>query len=165
MFCLYHTQYAYGAIQHYNHIANQNRAENQRAYREWILSMTPDNIRKANVARNNLKRLGIKGYRVHLVDDRQVTRPRSAHVEFLKERFSTGDMKGIAAAHALKQIMKEWRELGETDKQVSPNNFVRNLLRLCTSSDLGKYAEILQLTGSVQSSIYRRCEKCVPPRY
>ena len=46
-------------------------------------------------------------------------------------------MKGIAAVDAMKQIMKEWKELGEADKQVSHNKFTQNLLQLWSSADLG----------------------------
>ena len=88
-----------------------------------------------------------------MLDDRQVARPTMAHVEFFKERFSTGDMKGIAVPDAMKLIMREWKELGEADKQVSHNKFAQILSQLWTSADLGHHAEILQLTGSVPNPI------------
>ena len=73
----------------------------------------------ANNARKNLTRLGVKRFQKPLRDDRQVKRPTMAHGYFLKDRYSSGDLQGISAVEAIKQTMKEWKALGEADKQVS----------------------------------------------
>ncbi|MCJ1394828.1 hypothetical protein MMC18_007708 [Xylographa bjoerkii] len=103
-------------LEHYNHIAHQNKVTGREAYETWIQSLTPDDIRKANNARNTLTRLGIKGF-PHLKDERQVKRPVAAHNLFLKERYNSGDMQGMGLADATRLIMREWRELGDSDKQ------------------------------------------------
>ncbi|MCJ1287124.1 hypothetical protein MMC26_006472 [Xylographa opegraphella] len=104
-------------LEHYNHIAHLNKAASRDAYEAWIQSLTPEKIRKANIARNALTRLGVKGFSRRLKDERQVKRPVPAHVFFLKERFNSGDMHGMALPDAARLIMKEWRELGDSDKQ------------------------------------------------
>ncbi|MCJ1380489.1 hypothetical protein MMC17_003594 [Xylographa soralifera] len=104
-------------LEHYNHIAHQNKAAKREAYEAWIQSLTPESIRKANNARNTLMRLGIKGFSRHLKDERQVKRPVPAHAFFLKERFNSGDMQGMGLPDAARLIMREWRELGDSDKQ------------------------------------------------
>ncbi|MCJ1475604.1 hypothetical protein MMC13_004267 [Lambiella insularis] len=104
-------------LEHYNHIAHQNKGANQQAYHAWIQSLTPDEIRKANNARNQLTRLGVKGYSRNLKDERQVKRPVQAHSFFLKDRFNSGDMHGMALPDATRLITREWRELDQADKQ------------------------------------------------
>ena len=65
-----------------------------------------------------LKRLGVKGYNRRLQDERQVKRPVTAQNMFMKQRYSTGDMHGMALTDATRLIMREWKELPETEKQV-----------------------------------------------
>ncbi|MCJ1439027.1 hypothetical protein MMC27_008417 [Xylographa pallens] len=105
-------------LEHYNHIAHQNKAAYREAHEAWIQSLTPEDIRKANIARNALTKLGVKGFSRHLKDERQVKRPVPAHVLFLKERFDSGDMHGMALPDAARLIMREWRELGDSAKQI-----------------------------------------------
>ena len=81
--------------------------------------MTPEDVLKANNARKTLKKLGIKGFSRLLKDERQVKRPVAAHCLFLKERHNSGDMQGMGLRDATRLILREWRELGEPDKQVS----------------------------------------------
>jgi hypothetical protein len=123
-------------VKHYNRICNQNRAENETAYKTWLESHTPEDIRKANTARNHLARLGVKGYRNRIQDDRLVKRPLLAHAFFLKERFDSGEMRGIAATDATKRIMQEWKELGTADKQVRiPSREMKSKLWIRADSD------------------------------
>jgi len=129
--------------QHYNHIANQNKADNAAAYQTWIKSISPENIRKANYARQALIRLGIKGFKNHLQDDRQVKRPAGAHAFFLKDRYSSGDMHGIKATEALRQVSKEWRDLGGADKQVSFSHIPHTSALFLAPADIDDNSEIL----------------------
>lgn len=112
--------------QHYNHIANENKAANQAAYSEWVASYTPEQIRKANNARRLLKRKtatadGKKSSGRGLTpikDDRQIKRPNSAYFKFGIERRESGDFKGIPLGEAAKLITKEWNELSAGEKKV-----------------------------------------------
>ncbi|MCJ1403286.1 hypothetical protein MMC11_006509 [Xylographa trunciseda] len=117
-------------LEHYNHIAHQNKAASREAYEAWIQSVTPIDIRKANIARNTLTRLGIKGFSQHLKDERQVKRPLVAHALFLKERFNSGDMQGMRLVDATRLIMREWRELGNSDKQLLIPALIRSTTKL-----------------------------------
>lgn len=92
--------------------------KNQAAYNAWLTEHTPNDIRKANNARNHLKRLGVKGYTVHIKDDRLVKRPVSTLLLFSKDRHATGDFKGVKVVDAAKLIAREWRELPANEKQV-----------------------------------------------
>lgn len=121
-----HTLYSPGAtdqvIQHYNHVANQNKAINEEAYRKWIESFTPDEVRKAHLARMALTRLGVKGYSTHLIrkDSRQPKRPITSFLQFNVDRLATGDFKGMSLEDKGRLIGYEWKELDEDKKQVSP---------------------------------------------
>jgi hypothetical protein len=121
------------SYQHYNHIANANKAENQAAYTAWVESYTPEQIRKANSARQTLKRKtatpqGKKSSGRGLSpikDERQIKRPNSGYLKFSIDRRETGDFKGIPIAESSKLITKEWKELGAGEKKVrcSLNNY------------------------------------------
>ena len=108
--------------QHYNHIANENKAKNEEALRKWIKSYTPEEIRKAHNARRSLVRLGVRSrYKDFLIglDDRQVRQPVTSYARFFKERMATGDYKGMSGKERFQLISHEWKELDEAVKQVS----------------------------------------------
>jgi len=111
--------------EHYNHIANENKAANQAAYSEWVASYTPEQIRKANNARKQLKRKGAtpqgkkpsgKGLSP-IQDDRQIKRPNSAYLKFSIERRESGDFKGISLGESAKLITEEWNKMSAGDKK------------------------------------------------
>lgn len=112
--------------QQLNHQANENKAANQAAYKKWVESYTPDQIRLANIARKALQRkvpspTGKKSSRrgvVQIHDDRQVKRPQSAYFKFTLDRKASGDFKGIALGDVAKQVTKEWNELSAGEKKV-----------------------------------------------
>ena len=112
-------------LEHYNHIANQNREANQAAYVKWVESHTPAQILAANHARQQLatqarKATNSKRHGFHYIkDDRLVTRPRNAYSYFLQERHSTGDYKGMTVVEAAKLIAREWKGLSDAQKKVS----------------------------------------------
>jgi hypothetical protein len=114
------------SIQHYNHIANQNKTTNEAAYADWVKQHTPEQIRLANIARMNLKRKVSAGKAPKAVsrglspikDDRQIKRPNSAYLKFNVERRSSGDFKGIPLGEGSKVITKEWNELSAGEKKV-----------------------------------------------
>ena len=112
-------------LEHYNHIANQNREANHSAYVKWVGSHTPAQILAANHARQSLatqarKTTNSKRNGFHYIkDDRLVTRPRNAYSYFLQERHSTGDYKGMTIVEAAKLIAREWKGLSDGQKKVS----------------------------------------------
>ena len=65
-----------------------------------------------------LKKLGVKGYSTSLHDERQVKRPVAAHSLFVQDRYASGDMRGMSIADSMRLIMKEWKELSDSEKQV-----------------------------------------------
>lgn len=104
--------------QHYNHIANQNIAQNAAAKQEWINSHSPEEIYNANVAREGLSKR-TKGYVVKIKDERLVKRPRNAYTFFVKERYTSGDFKGIKVPEATSLITREYKGLTDSEKKVS----------------------------------------------
>lgn len=113
-------------MQHYNHIANQNKAANQAAYKQWVESYTPDEIQKAQKARSRLKILVRQNSKTKISsaalgpikDDRQVKRPSGPYILFFKERVESGDMKDIAFVDAPKLVAEEWKNLSQGEKKV-----------------------------------------------
>ena len=106
--------------QHYNHLANENKAKNQANYRKWIESYTPAQIRQANLARISLKRR-LKQPRSWppLRDERQVTGFRSPYIFFFTERRKSGDYHGIKTTEAARLIATEFRALSADELKVS----------------------------------------------
>lgn len=103
-------------LKHYNHLANQNKASNETAYRQWIESHTPAIIHEANLARQHLKRLGVSV--PQLQDHRQVKGPRGSYNYFHQSRTQSGDLRGLKVPEAAKLIGREWRGLSASEKKV-----------------------------------------------
>ena len=80
-------------------------------------------IKAANHARDQLRRqakkTGVKSRYFHIQDDRLVKQPSNAYSLFLKDRFDSGDMKGMALAEISKLIAREWKGLNTSEKKVS----------------------------------------------
>lgn len=105
-------------MQSLNHIVVQNKAANEIAYKTWIESHSPDQIRKANNARIALRTVS-KGKWPKLHDPRLPKRPSNARVFFLKDRFDSGDFAGIKIEDVQTIITKEWNALKPSEQQVS----------------------------------------------
>ncbi|KAL9045754.1 MAG: hypothetical protein Q9206_007235 [Seirophora lacunosa] len=103
--------------EHYNHIANQNRAVNARQYGQWIRSFTPVQIHQANLARLQLRRKTKKMWQ-KLEDERLVTGLRTSWSFFVAARFKSGDLAGLQVGEATKLMSSEWRALSADDKKV-----------------------------------------------
>lgn len=109
-------------LESYNHIATQNEVDNAAAYKKWVESYTPDQIRLANNARRALRSLvadgvkNIKHYRP-IKDERQPKRASTPISLFLKDRWESGDFKGIKIVDAGKLISKEWEALSASEKK------------------------------------------------
>ena len=104
-------------MQHYNHIVNQNHIQAAKEYRNWIESYSVDDIRKANLARSKLRRMGINPC-TKLNDARSVKKFSSAFIFFYTERKRSGDYKGIKITEASKLLGREFKELSKEERQV-----------------------------------------------
>jgi hypothetical protein len=89
---------------------------------DWVHSHTSTEIRSANRARSKLKKLlpdlksSIFTQKIH--DDRAASRPVPAFAQFTRERWASGDFKGIVPAEASKLIGSEWKSLSDSEKKV-----------------------------------------------
>ncbi|CAL8583353.1 hypothetical protein XPA_008977 [Xanthoria parietina] len=102
--------------EHYNHIANENKASYDSTYRNWILSHSPTQILEANAARVALKKR-MKSPKTKLHDERLVKRPRNAFSRFSVQRHLSRDFAGMKLGEAAKLISAEWRAMSENDKK------------------------------------------------
>ncbi|ETN36242.1 uncharacterized protein HMPREF1541_08519 [Cyphellophora europaea CBS 101466] len=106
-----------------NHAANENAGKNQAAYKRWVQTFTPVQIKDANTARALLLRSAKADKVKHLAryrsikDDRSVKRPRNAYSWFLGDRINTGDYKGMTNGEAFKLIGREWSQLPADQKK------------------------------------------------
>ncbi|KAL8800390.1 MAG: hypothetical protein Q9200_007257 [Gallowayella weberi] len=103
--------------EHYNHLANHNKATNESKYKEWILSYTPSQIHEANVARRALRSRTSARPWPKLHDERLVTRLQNAYSRFTVQRHRSGDFAGLGIVEASKLIGAEWRALSASDKE------------------------------------------------
>jgi len=58
-----------------------------------------------------------------LQDYRQVKGARAAYIFFSKDRFDSGDFKGLKAPEAAKLAGREWKALSASEKKVSKTRF------------------------------------------
>jgi hypothetical protein len=65
------------------------------------------------------KKLGSKYHGTQLQDNRIPKRPLSDYVLFTRDRWATGDLKGLGVSDSAKLLWKEFRELPESERQVS----------------------------------------------
>lgn len=101
---------------HYNHLANQSKAANATAYRQWIESHPATTIHEANLARQRLRKLGVRA--LPLQDHRQVVHLRNRYTYFYQERTKSGDFRGLKMVEAVKLIAREWSALSASEKKV-----------------------------------------------
>ncbi|OAG41695.1 hypothetical protein AYO21_04159 [Fonsecaea monophora] len=105
----------------YNHEATENKAKNERAYKQWVQTHSPLEIRLANNARRQLtkkaKAAGKKKQYKPIQDDRSVRRPRNAYAFFFKERNDSGDLRGMTVGERGKLIGQEWKNLSSSEKK------------------------------------------------
>ncbi|KAG8525564.1 uncharacterized protein KY384_009208 [Bacidia gigantensis] len=112
-------------LEHYNHLANQVKEQATRDYRQFIASKSPSEIKQANNARRQLKRIAKQNknarvppaYKVMLKDERQVKHPRIAYNYFYTERNASNDYKGMAVPTRSGLLGKEWKELSASAKK------------------------------------------------
>jgi hypothetical protein len=105
-------------FQQYNHVANQNKAANAIAYKQWVESHTPEQIRLANNARTQLRTKDPLHTWKPIHDDRRPKRPSTPMVFFAKERYASGDLKGIPLGDNSRLVSREWAALSPSDRKV-----------------------------------------------
>ena len=92
--------------------------------RAWINSYTPEEIKKANLARGRLRRIfasrsrGLPFQTQRIDDDRLPKRPVSAWVTFLTEKYASGAYNGTKVSESSKSIANEWKAMTAAEKQV-----------------------------------------------
>jgi hypothetical protein len=113
-------------------------------YKQWVESHTPEQIRVANLARTQLRTKDPlhKWRAIH--DDRIPKRPSSPMFFFCKERYASGDLKGIALGDNARLLAKEWAALAPSDKKVSNPTSVYNMVLIF--SDLREPGDYRQAT-------------------
>ncbi|KAL9128019.1 MAG: hypothetical protein Q9217_003213 [Psora testacea] len=112
-------------LEHYNHLANQNKAANEKAYRQFIESHSPTEVHNANLARAALRRrskakAGRKNSSLKwppLRDARQVKSPTSAYILWSLERHNSGDLNGMHVTTRASLLAREWKSLTAADKK------------------------------------------------
>lgn len=109
-------------IQRLNHVANENKAKNEAAFKKWLGEHSPIEIKEANAARSKLKRQakkeGSKKTYPHIQDERIVKQARMPYAYFLGERFASGDMKNMKIGEVGALIGREWRALSAEERKV-----------------------------------------------
>ena len=105
--------------QHYNHVASETQTKQLQERQQWVESQTPETIKKANLARKRLRRLGFSTRKYPNIEDaRQPKAPVVARIAFSTERYRSGDMNGIKLGDASKLLTREWNELNAVSKKV-----------------------------------------------
>ena len=108
--------------QHYNQQAKQDIEAKAVAYKAWIVSHTPEQIRIANIARSSLKRrFGLKNDR--LIDERTPAKS-SAYILFVTDRLTSGEFSGITQTERVKLVSNEWKALNPAEKKVAATHSV-----------------------------------------
>lgn len=114
-------------IQHYNHIAHQNKEKNEIAYKKWLAQFTPAQVKDANAARrllstrwaekNNKTKKNIRKFPT-IQDDRLVKHPKSAYIYFNIDRQQSGDFHKMTIRESATLIGREWKQLDEASRKV-----------------------------------------------
>ncbi|ERF74621.1 hypothetical protein EPUS_00751 [Endocarpon pusillum Z07020] len=116
-----------------NHVANENKAKNEAAFKKWLGEHSPVEIKAANAARSQLKRQakkeGSKKIYPHIQDERIVKQARTSYTYFLKERFASGDMKNMKIGEVGALIGREWRALSAEEKKPYEDRAARDKAR------------------------------------
>ncbi|KPI41810.1 uncharacterized protein AB675_5322 [Cyphellophora attinorum] len=106
-----------------NHEANQNKEKNATAYKKWVQSYTPLQIKQANLARAQLlreakakKQKSLAPYRA-IKDDRQPKLPASPWALFVADRTQTGDYKGMTPKESFQLMSREYKGLSAGEKK------------------------------------------------
>ncbi|KAI2640506.1 hypothetical protein GGS26DRAFT_586509 [Hypomontagnella submonticulosa] len=101
-------------------IAEQNKLSNNAAYKAWVESHTPIQIKTAINARQRLKKkynFPPKKVFKPIRDSRLPKSPTSAYSLFTRARWASGEFGNKTIPEAAKQIGSEWKSLPDTERQ------------------------------------------------
>ncbi|RMZ80453.1 hypothetical protein DV737_g2974, partial [Chaetothyriales sp. CBS 132003] len=116
-----------------NRTAGENKGRNEAAYKEWVQSYTPLQIKQANHARDLLrqeaKKNGKKTAYAHIKDERLVKQPLNQFSLFMKDRFGSGDLKGLSLVEAGRAVAREWKDLAPAEKSAYNERFAADRSR------------------------------------
>jgi hypothetical protein len=106
--------------EHYNHLVNEYNAKSLREFQEWLNAHTPTQIKEANAVRSRLRKLHAVKKRKYapIKDDRLVKRPSSSFFQYHKERYNSGDFRGVSTLDASRDIAAEYRALSASERKV-----------------------------------------------
>jgi hypothetical protein len=106
--------------EHYNYLVNEYNAKSLREFQEWLNAHTPTQIKEANAVRTRLRKmLAVKKRKyAPIKDDRLVKRPSSSFFQYHKERFNSGDFRGVTTMDASRDIAAEYKALSASEKKV-----------------------------------------------
>ncbi|KFY40848.1 hypothetical protein V495_05229 [Pseudogymnoascus sp. VKM F-4514 (FW-929)] len=109
--------------EHYNQKASANKATNDASYEAWLASLSPQQVYESNHAQQRLKQLGLikPGKHLKIDDPRIPKRPLSSYILFVKERYNSGDFKGINSVEAARILAQEFKGLSESEKKLYDN--------------------------------------------
>ncbi|CAG8978234.1 hypothetical protein HYALB_00010725 [Hymenoscyphus albidus] len=104
-------------LEAYQQQANENKLENQKIHARWLESLTPEQVRLSNQARRNLQ--AKKAIKTHLLitDSRAPKRPQTVYGLYTKQRWASGDFKGVSVIEATRRLASEFRALSEAEKK------------------------------------------------
>ena len=100
-------------------------------YNRWVSSHSPDEIREANNARRALSKIAkepkpagrksrLVAHRIYPIkDDRLVKRPITSYSAYIRDRWASGDFRGVTVSEASKAIGREWKSLSRDEAKVS----------------------------------------------
>ncbi|KAK6443381.1 hypothetical protein LTR95_000207 [Oleoguttula sp. CCFEE 5521] len=117
-------------IEHFNHLAHTTTEAHQAAYKSWVQSHTPDEVKLANSARRSLRRREsssssgsepAKNRRTRwpaILDEREPKAAVQPYIQFSIARNASGDFKHLPLIERSKLIGEEWKalEVGEKKK-------------------------------------------------
>ncbi|KAI9376750.1 hypothetical protein BJX61DRAFT_538451 [Aspergillus egyptiacus] len=102
--------------QHYIEVCNSNKSANDAAYKAWIESFTPQQIREANLARRRLSELQGRNIKT-LKDYRAVKRPIQAWVFYVRDRSRQDGLENEFGQERVKRYAVDWRKMSDAEKQ------------------------------------------------
>ncbi|KAI5306581.1 hypothetical protein KEM56_000203 [Ascosphaera pollenicola] len=104
-------------VQRLTKAAASNRETNNQAYKNWLESLTPLQIREANIARKRLNTILKKTAYRQINDDRTVTRPRTPYILFFKDHYAAQVQPDEKITQTMTRIASMWKNLSVAEKQ------------------------------------------------
>ncbi|PGH20798.1 hypothetical protein AJ80_03425 [Polytolypa hystricis UAMH7299] len=98
--------------------AESNRSANRSAFESWVKAFTPLEIKHANQARRKLRRLvGKPRAYADIPDDRQVKRPRTSFMFYMKEAMGRAELSDVKLTERVTQLSQRWKSLSPSEQE------------------------------------------------